>query len=335
MLTTNMKHIFSLCSLFLVLGSLYANSPYISRVYEYCPAPGQFIHTMPAYEEGDNAVNMAQKAEDCLANNAQTMICLGAFGGYVTFGFDHPVVNKSGEYDLRILGNAFANNSEPGIVMVSVDANKNGLPDDTWYELAGSNYDSIGTIHHYAVTYYRPEADTDPVQWRDNQGNTGEVTRNNYHKQAYYPLWYEDSVTFVGTCLPARAYDSSGKGTMWIMPAFEWGYVDNQPNAQEILCSFNLDWAVDEHGKSVHLNSVDFIRVYTAVNQSCGWVGERSTEILNAIDLHQDETTALGDVYEPNEESKKNKLLRNGQLLILRDGHYYDILGRNMEKTIR
>ena len=28
-------------------------SPYISKVYEYCPAPGQFINEMPRYEDGD------------------------------------------------------------------------------------------------------------------------------------------------------------------------------------------------------------------------------------------------------------------------------------------
>ena len=28
-------------------------SPYISKVYEYCPAPGQFINTMPEYADGD------------------------------------------------------------------------------------------------------------------------------------------------------------------------------------------------------------------------------------------------------------------------------------------
>ena len=29
-------------------------SPYIAKVYEYCPAPGQFVKEMPRYEEGDS-----------------------------------------------------------------------------------------------------------------------------------------------------------------------------------------------------------------------------------------------------------------------------------------
>lgn len=28
-------------------------SPYLSKVYDFCPAPGQFVNTMPEYEEGD------------------------------------------------------------------------------------------------------------------------------------------------------------------------------------------------------------------------------------------------------------------------------------------
>lgn len=37
-------------------------SAYISKVYEYCPAPGQFINEMPRYEEGDTYETILQKA---------------------------------------------------------------------------------------------------------------------------------------------------------------------------------------------------------------------------------------------------------------------------------
>ena len=73
---------------------------------------------------------------------------LGGFGGYVVVGFDQPVVNDPRNpygVDFTISGNAFEAAakgywSEPGAVMVMRDDNGNGLPDDTWYELAGSNY---------------------------------------------------------------------------------------------------------------------------------------------------------------------------------------------------
>ena len=68
-------------------------SPYISTVYEYCPAPGQFVNAMPEYREGDTAETMRQKAEEAIAGKMQSGVSLGAYGGYITFGFDHTVVN--------------------------------------------------------------------------------------------------------------------------------------------------------------------------------------------------------------------------------------------------
>ena len=60
-----------------------AYSPYITRVHEYRPAPGQFVNELPEYSEGDTEETMRQKAEDCLAYNAGTMVSLGGYGGYI------------------------------------------------------------------------------------------------------------------------------------------------------------------------------------------------------------------------------------------------------------
>ena len=91
-------------------------SPYISTVYEYCPAPGQFVNAMPEYREGDTAETMRQKAEEAIAGKMQSGVSLGAYGGYITFGFDHTVVNVPGEYDIRIDGNSFTKPSGSFIV---------------------------------------------------------------------------------------------------------------------------------------------------------------------------------------------------------------------------
>ena len=53
------------------------NSPYITRVFEYRPAPGQFVNKLPEYTTGDTPETMALKAQECLANNEQIMITLG------------------------------------------------------------------------------------------------------------------------------------------------------------------------------------------------------------------------------------------------------------------
>ncbi|MDE5762803.1 MAG: hypothetical protein K2H68_04780 [Bacteroidales bacterium] len=90
-----------------------AYSPYIARVYEYRPAPGQFVNLMPVYENGDTYADMLKKTEESIGGTNDVMISLGAYGGYVTFGFDHSVVNVPGQYDFKIYGNAFYSAENP------------------------------------------------------------------------------------------------------------------------------------------------------------------------------------------------------------------------------
>jgi len=292
-------------------------SRYIKSVYEYRPAPGQFINKMPLYNDGDTEESIRKKAEESISGTNNVMISLGGFGGYVIFGFDHTVVNIKGKKDFKILGNAFyaASNPnpgspttggsvEPGIVMVSFDRNQNGIPDDEWYELAGSEYYKPETLHSYDITYYRPDAnkvptpnpDYEPITdmtyllWSDNRDETGYIEKNRYHTQDYYPKWIEtNQYTFTGTRLANNAVDESGKGIYYVQYSYDWGYVDNHPNDQEDKISFDIDWAVDENGKPVNLPGIDFIKVYTGVNQKCGWLGETSTELSRAEDLHIEE----------------------------------------------
>jgi len=247
---------------------------YLSRVYEFMPAPGQFVNELPKYEDGDNAASMCRKCEQAIANNAQGLVSLGGWGGFITFGFDHAVENKEGR-DIQILGNAFLmsgneayGSSEPGIVLVSQDENANGLPDDTWYELKGALYDDPLTLHHQTMTYKR-EADT---------------IHNPFHQHPYYPQWLEaEECTFIGTILPSQTVKVNGQTVQRIL---DYGYVDNKPNNDVQGTSFDIDWAVDANGQHVQLTAVDFVRVYTAVNESAEQTGEISTEISGAIDLH-------------------------------------------------
>lgn len=296
-----------------------ANSPYITKVYDFLPAPGQFVNEMPEYLSGETKAEILAKVEKQLCGNDDDgpnpgMISLGSFGGYVVFGFDHPIVNVAGEYDFKIYGNAFKANeasdggsSEPGIVMVSRDTNENGVPDDKWYELAGSEYNSTETTHAYSITYYRPDtdralnADPDPnysyindrtyIKWTDNNDETGYVMRNTFHGQSYWPEWIEDTeISFEGTLLADNAYDQSGNGSYYVQRFYDWGYADNQPNASDP--GFNIEWAVDADGTPVILQSIDFVKVYCATNQYCGWIGETSTEVCGGEDLHPDAEVA-------------------------------------------
>lgn len=266
-------------------------------VDEYVPAPGQFVNTMPKYEEGDDAASMAAKCTQAIGGNRNGMISLGAYGGYVTFHFDHSVANVKGEKDLYIKGNAFSSSaypdkfggsSEPGIVMVSQDVNGNGKPDDAWYELSGSaDVDSVGkVVYGYEIAYTK--AAMQDVPWTDNRNKNGVVNRNMFHAQEYFPLWLPSPLKFQGTLLPPNGENlGDDANPYWFQYALRYGYVDNVGNGDIDACSFDIGWAVEPvTRKPVYLDHIDFVRVYCAQNQVCSWLGETSTEVSGAEDLH-------------------------------------------------
>ena len=271
-----------------------------NKVYDYTPAPGQFINELKT--SGFDGTQTTMEAAIAYAEarmEAENWVSLGGFGGYIVVGFDHSIDN-SGDYDLAILGNSFSGSSEPGIVWVMQDENGNGLPDDTWYELAGSETGKPETIQEYSVTYYRPTGTMMPVQWTDNLGNSGEIDYlKQFHRQDYYyPLWIEeDSYTLTGTCLEARNYDASGNGSYWVNVEYDWGYADNyspidrlteEDNAEgEVNTNhFKISNAVDFECEPIHLDYIDFVKVQVGVNAKSGWLGELSTEVCGFYDYN-------------------------------------------------
>ena len=339
----NMKKILLFTLLIVAMHALADNKPYITRVYDFVPAPGQFVNMSPKWNTGDTREQVLARVEQAICGRDSIeegelpdgtivrdtilivkpgLISLGSYGGYVVFGFDHPVVNVPGELDLQIFGNAVqANESsssggscEPGIVMVSRDVNGNGLPDDPWYELAGSESANPRTQRNFTITYYKPDenktrvpdpnnmfvTDAEYVRWTCNSTDslqTGYVARNSFHAQSYWPQWLDDAtLTFEGTKLPCNAVNEGTTTEYWVQHFYDWGYVDNRPDYLYDGSSpkanqnkgFNLEWAVDQDGQAVPLTSIDFVKVYSAVLQQCGWLGETSTEVCGAIDLHPD-----------------------------------------------
>jgi|BioPla2DNA2_1021312.scaffolds.fasta_scaffold00024_20 hypothetical protein len=270
-----------------------SSSPYSTKVFEFLPAPGQFIN------EGYTAYTMEeanQYAENRLKSGSQ-YVSLGAFGGYIVVGFDHSIKN-TGTWDFAIYGNSFAGSSEPGIVWVMQDENGNGLPDDNWYELKGSETGKPGTVQDYEVTYYRPSAPKSNTLWTDNLGRKGEVDWLNFHQQDYYyPNWVkEDMYTLRGTCLESRTEDQSGQGTYWVNKEFDWGYADNfspidrltddiNYSASANANHFQISNAITFDGKDIHLEYIDFIKVQTGLNVKAGWLGENSTEVFRFMDI--------------------------------------------------
>jgi len=248
------------------------NSSYVTNLLEYKPAPGQFINVAPGNMESANGI---------LGKNT-SLVSLGAWGGYITLGFDHPVINYPGKDDFIIYGNSLAEFSEPGVVWVMQDENRNGLADDTWYEIKGSEYGKDGYIRDYQVTYYKPSTLNDNIVWKDNKGNEGVVKRNNFYMQSYYPEWIkEDTYTLSGTLLPDTNIDQSNPNYIKSMP-FAWGYADNTVGGDKI----DIDNAIDKDGKKVELTAIDFVKIQTGILADMGRLGELSTEIIAVEDLN-------------------------------------------------
>jgi len=252
----------------------------IDRVFEYMPAPGQFVNLLPMYEPGDDARSMASKCLSALQTG--NMITLGAFGGYVTAGFKAPVYNQDGP-DFRIDGNAYNGNAEPGVVWVSADSNGNGLPDDPWYEVWGSEQKEGRATANYAITYFRPSAQDGDSPWTGSYGQTGSILHNQFHSQPYYPQWYDNgSVSFTATLLPDNVTYTDG---MYVMSAFSYGYADNLPDSPE-NSAFDIDWAVNPDGTPAGLESIDFIRIQNGVIGCNSLTGELSTEVSAIYNLN-------------------------------------------------
>lgn len=291
-------------------------SPYMTKVLDYRPAPGQFVNKMPECKEGDTQETMNEKVLAAIGKGNKGMITLGGYGGYIVAGFDHTIENVAGKRDFRILGNAFyadtnpnpevtkkGGSCEPGIVMVAFDKNKNGKPDDDeWYELAGSEYVKTGTTKNYEITYHSPDEsktpvgdDNDPfifdkeyIRWTDNRSGSGYIPKNTFNiDNNYYPKWISDeTISYIGTLLPENGVnEGTAESQHWVLYAYDWGYADNALNTEE-GCTFDIDWAVNKDGKKVNLPGVDYIKIYTGVNQVCGWLGEVSTEVSGIEDLH-------------------------------------------------
>ena len=311
-------------------------SPYISRVFDYLPAPGQYVNELPRYSDGDTQETMNAKALKLLEGSDRIFLTLGGWGGSVTFGFDHTVVNVPGKRDFRVLGNAFGANAnlrpnapfggscEPGIIMVGYDKNKNGKPDDDeWYEIRGSgNFtaenepwyafakeegNDVETIRDYEMTYHRPSTEkNDPdyvegdfytikkyIRWTNNRGKEGYKVKNRWHDQTYYPGWIkEDKITYKGIRLADNGVNeykfnpgANKEGLYYVLYAFRYGYVDNYPNGFD-NSAIDIDWAIDKEGNPANLPGIDFIKVYNGIDKENSWLGESSTEVAGAQDLH-------------------------------------------------
>jgi len=288
-----------------------ANAQFISKVLDYSPAPGQFT----------NADNIGTpSAASSLVGTNKGLVSLGAFGGSITVYFQDGIKNDAANpygVDFTIYGNGTSTWSEPGVIQVMKDENKNGLPDDTWYEIAGSEHFWNSTTSNYSVTYENNGLNqAGNVKWTDNQNASGIIPVNSFHQQPYYPkadLFPDiptDKYTLKGTRL-TNPIDLTNPGQV-ISYHKTFGYADNTPvlSYTEKLPdnpytaaiegsggdAIDIDWAVDANKQPVKLDEINFIRIYTGMNATAGWLGEVSTEITGIRDVEPATVTGIQSV---------------------------------------
>lgn len=234
----------------------------------------------------------------------------------MVFRFEEAVENHPENpfgVDFTIFGNPMAQWSEPGIVSVMEDENGNGLPDDTWYELAGSDHHFSSTKQDFAVTYTNPDQSAAvDVPWETGEGEKGIIKANSVHQQPYYPLADSfpaldaDAALYTGTRLEGAV--DVDHPPLLVSARRAFGYADNQvrgsaphtlpdnPYTPEVENSggdaFDISWAVDEEGLYVDLELIHFIRVQSGILHQGGFLGELSTEITGAVDVAPAPATA-------------------------------------------
>ena len=309
------------------------HSPFATRVMAFVPAPGQFVQSAMF---NDPAAALGPPATGGLsaANNSK-VVSLGGFGGTITLGFDHAIVNQPATgpdganpagVDFVVYGNPFfvATNpsrrfAEAGVIEVSADANGNGLADDAWFVIRGSHL----------------------------PGGAGIGVAGGVPAGALVSVTYDDDASD-GTHGPANATwippERSGSGSWtvsaFLLPSAFNGPIVNNPlgsaSTSEGFCGYadctpglllgdldadgaiddetvtaesfftrpddpfvvgvspgsgggdaiDISWAVDAStGLAANLQSIDFVRITTAVNFAHPVFGENSTELSGIAEV--------------------------------------------------
>ena len=252
----------------------------VNRVYEYMPAPGHMVngYRLVGRMFPDDCTH--RQACDTVMEHFRRswMISLGAQGGYLVAGFDHSVP-ESGGGELIVRGNPYDYQSEPGIIWVSQDDNGDGLPNDQWFELAGSEYGTSNEELEYCITYYRPQHTRSATAWRDHHGQTDYVPYMSYWNPSdtYWQPWVEGTEhSYFGSRLESHhTFD----GQFSSIPPYGWGYADNQGSDYTDAGHYNISNARTWDGQPANLEYIDFVKIQTAQN---GWtpnLGDISTEV--------------------------------------------------------
>jgi hypothetical protein len=200
---------------------------------------------------------------------------LGSAGGYEVWA-----VEPQASY--RIEGNPFGSWLEAGVVWMQEDHNGNGLPDEMWYELRGSEDDNLAQrdkiTRRYAISYFKTDDHGSEneygqiikeVHWADSRGRAGMIPGG------FPNRWGVTGDQATYTCTLLRDTGNIATGLYNEMTNLS-GYVD------AIGIDFPVNKAMYADGTPITLSAVKFIKVQTALFHYGGIFGDVSTEIKKA-----------------------------------------------------
>lgn len=172
---------------------------------------------------------------------------------------------------------------------MSQDVNGDGLPNDLWYELAGSEYGTRNHTTGYAMTYYRPQHPHMGVAWKGSGGESDYIPYMSYWNPAdyYWQDWQRDkeTLTFFGSMLESNVSYSNGVSSL---PPYAWGYADNLgedyfEGTRGRMGYYSIRRARTWDGQPAELEYVDFVKVQTAITGHTPNLGDASTEVYGIM----------------------------------------------------
>ena len=257
---------------------IYLSSSFASRVIDYFPGEGQFVND-PNFNNPAKA--LGAPVGGGTANPDETkLVTLGGFGGSITLGFDYTVRNDANNpfgIDCIVFGNAFFVGGNPdirfaeaAIIEISRDVNENGIADDPWYLIPGSDLpDPVNQMRNgYFVLPDIPYAS--PPLFNENTDGT----------ESFWGYGDMTPVLLLGDLDGDNVIDNPfiKPNMFYTMPDDPWtvGITPGSGGGD----GFDIAWAVDPvTNLPAGLGGFDFIRITTGADGSAGQFGEVSTEI--------------------------------------------------------
>ncbi|MEL6796341.1 MAG: GC-type dockerin domain-anchored protein [Planctomycetota bacterium] len=232
--------------------------PFATEVVDYSPAPGQFI-TNPDFNDPTDALGPPSPLPDPATTETVT---LGGLGGSITLRMPRTVIddprNRLG-LDAIVFGNAFYVSgdptrrfAEPGLIEIALDTNNNGVADDPFFPVAGSD----GTTIPLPPNLNGPVIEAPPGWPADTD----------------FIFGYADATP------RAPLPDGADPASFYTIPDEPTSIDIDQGTAGGD--AFDIAWAVLPGTTTpANLSGFDFIRITTGPDVPAGIFGEVSTEI--------------------------------------------------------